>query len=1142
MNIDKKNEDRKGFNYKITEFFLNNSRLTILSFLLVVVLGVLSVFLLKTTGFPNPEIKFIIVNTSYPGASSELVEKQVTVPIENSIKGISGVESYNSNSSDSFSSVGVSILESSDVSKIKTEIESEISSLDFPSDVNKPKLFEPEIGGPAFLFLVKGANNQQTFESVENISTELNSISDTRQLNQLNDIEKSLEIVIDQEKIQSLGLDFETISSTVDTFGQSIPVASGEEINGENSSIVVNIKEETIDDLNEIEFVSQSGASAKLKEFATTNIVYDYQNESKLLTGISINDKKTILEGSVIEIKLRDGSDSAVYEQTLIETVNDIENLEYVDNLELDDFENKNFVYPLYSVTTSNNEQVSEVIGGLVGAPLEIDNKALAQVGWLLGGIQLVFLVMIAFVSWRAAVVAAVSIPLSLMFSTIYLLLTGNDLNTLVLFSLVLVIGLVVDPALVILESIQRKVDTGLRGKDAALAAVKDVGGGLFLATITNIIVFAPFGLISGVLGQIFGYIPLTIIPAVVGSYIVPLVFLAWIGGGFLRKQRGVKTGSSEEENLWGVAKMLKKLNLAILNGNGFVRLIIIVLFLGLSVGITGYYFGSRQVQSVQFSGTSDSDFIVIGGQFKSKTGEEDRDNLTKDVLSKILLDENVQNVYKLESGFSYYATLVDSSDRELLASEIVENLQADLVDEKAKFFDLSVDVESNGPPASDYQVSIAVNEQDQNLLKKGSLSVSESLEKVCLRDEEILVIENCGANNDDIKLIEKIDNGYEGQENNLIEVSLDRAKLQTNNLIVPGAPVGFSALQKTTDLFDYKNNQDSVINIDGEDINLKYSKKSTKDITTADINNIKLQSLTGQQIPIQEVGEILKTEPRSSIQRVNGEVVNVVQARLVADWNDEQTAATVIQKITDYYGENDFNRTTLLGLSKESIGSYSEGSSEGFAKSFQELVTTLLLAIFLTYFVLAIFFGSLTMPLVVLYTIPLTFIGIFPAISHLGLGEFGFLEIIGLIILIGIVENAAIFLVDSSRQYIREGMEEKEAIALASAIRMRPIILTTLTATASLAPLAIFSEFYRSLSLVIIFGLLTSGLISLITTPILFTFFSWLSKSYRSMSILNRVLFFPLLPFYLIYMIIRPNFRIVKVNNKVREVNLYYK
>jgi len=173
-------------------------------------------------------------------------------------------------------------------------------------------------------------------------------------------------------------------------------------------------------------------------------------------------------------------------------------------------------------------------------------------------------------------------------------------------------------------------------------------------------------------------------------------------------------------------------------------------------------------------------------------------------------------------------------------------------------------------------------------------------------------------------------------------------------------------------------------------------------------------------------------------------------------------------------------------------------------------------LAIIFVYTVLVIFFGSFSLPLVILYTIPLTLMGWVPALATFGGGQFGFLEIIGLIILVGLVCNVAIFLIDAARQKIAQGIDEKEAIALASGLRLRPVLLTKLVAGASLAPLILFAEIYRSLSIVIVFGLLASGFVSLITTPILFIFFRWLSREYRRLAWYNKILFFPFMLIYI--------------------------
>ncbi|HEX8390478.1 MAG TPA: efflux RND transporter permease subunit, partial [Candidatus Saccharimonadales bacterium] len=146
-----------------------------------------------------------------------------------------------------------------------------------------------------------------------------------------------------------------------------------------------------------------------------------------------------------------------------------------------------------------------------------------------------------------------------------------------------------------------------------------------------------------------------------------------------------------------------------------------------------------------------------------------------------------------------------------------------------------------------------------------------------------------------------------------------------------------------------------------------------------------------------------------------------------------------------------------------------------------------LLIAIVSAYLIQVIFFRSLTLPLVVIFTIPLAFLGMFPALALLAGGQLGLFEIIGFIILIGLVVNVAIFLMSLANQKVDAGQDRRSAIVEASGIRFRPIILTKLTVLISLAPLAILSEDYRALAVVVMFGLLTSGIVSLFVVPSLY-------------------------------------------------------
>jgi multidrug efflux pump subunit AcrB len=1142
-----KNQEKpqsRNLNYSITKFFLDNTRLTIISFVLLLILGIASILLLKTTGFPKIEIKTALIVTVYPGASSETVNRDVTIPIEGKIKGIEGIENYSSTSQNNSSVIRVSIFDSVNTDTVKTKIQSAINDVKLPEGSQKPAVNSLSISGADYILSISAPTLEQSYNTFETIKSKLGEVAETSEISPITKLEKKLNITINKEALEKTFIQPSTISTKLASLNEEIPVINNVTIDSKNTGISTRIKENTLDSIKNLTFIStpptipgipqQEGqepvapTTYRLSELATLEYGYSFDGETESI-GINSGGSKS-KQSLVFEISTKDGTDQAAYQKVLEEKFKEIQGVTYSPKGEFNLTDNINIVEH-FTTNEQNKNQVDEVVEGLIGGPLKIQNKALAQVGWLLGGIQLVFLVMIVFVSWRAAIVAAISIPMSLVFSTIYLFFTGGSLNTLVLFSLVLVIGLIVDPALVILESIQRKLDTGLPAKEAALEAVKDVGNGLFLATLTNVIVFVPFGVISGFLGQIFKWIPVTIVPATIGSYIVPLIFLAWIGSFALKRNRS-KT-ASEEDNLWGVAKWLIHFNEKLLYGSRWLRLVFVLGILVVSIVIAGYFTNSKQVRIVQFSSSQNGPLISVSGSYKTETPDYQRKAIEKTIIEKVLENENVLDVYPFTStgGIFYYVNLKPVIDRPATKSvDIAKDLNNRLGDVKNLLFDLEAGVEGTGGPSVAYPVALAVKTSDLDKIKTGSNDVANTLVYgTCIDSDKKITIEkpNKDSNGNFVSrcldgknsLISKVDDGFTNKQNNQLEVVLNRTQLEDKNLTIPNAPATSLVNNTIKNSFDLNPREDIKVDINGEKtlVNLTYNQPNPT--TSEAIRNTKITGLNGQSQILTDIASVDQTQPKASIGRVNGQTVGLVQAKLSKDYNDEAYASQVTSSLIDYYNKDNSKETKSLGLPEKSIESYSQGGSASAVKSFTDLGVALLLAIIFTYIVLAIFFNSLTQPLVILYTIPLTFTGIFPALGWVGNGEFGFLEIIGLIILVGIVENVAIFLIDAANQNLAHGMEEKRAITLASGIRFKPVILTKITAIASLAPLAFLSEFYRSISLVIIFGLLASGFVSLITTPILYIFFRWLSREFLKLRWYNKILFFPFMPIYVIVM-----------------------
>ena len=1088
----------EGPNYRLAKFFLEKSRLTVLALLLLLTLGLASSLSLKTTGFPAISIPAVLVQTAYPGAASDTVARDVTVPIEGKIKDIDGIQSYSSESSNSFSTVSLTLTGAANADTVSSKVNAALQGLKLPTGAQAPKTQSLQFSGPTFRISVANQDLAKIYAVERKIKQDLAQNQDTTGVSAVNELTPHVTITVDPLKQAGSGVSQSALAAAVHSLGTTIPIASDASIDRYSQTVSLASEVTTLEDVRNLPLATAPRpgklTEVTLGQIATVQLQYAFADAPQPLIGYHGTDSGT-LPAVTLQITAVKGVDIHAYSKQIRTLLSGYEGTDYVIGDPVADNQNVQIVEQ-YSADTDNQRQVKEVTRGLIGGPLPVSNKSESELGWLLGGIQLVFLVMMALVSWRAALVSSLAIPLSLLFSSIYLNLTGNSFNTIVLFSLVLAIGLVVDPALVVLEAVQRKIDAGFRGNDAVLRAVKDVGGGLFIATLNNVIVFLPFAIVSGAIGQIFANIPAAIIPAIIGSYVVPLLFLGWLGGLILRPGR--HTSPNEEENLWPFAKWLIRFNQSMLDGSVLRRIVLVGLAASIPVGIAGYYFASGKITFTQFSGGGTGTSVNLTGSFLSDLPKEERQLTTEEILRSISENPHLGTVYATGKGFAYsaYVKNGDSYTAAMLQKDILD----DLAPYKDRFFDVQASVQSTTGPAENYQVQIAIASEDPVKLEGAAKAVGAILSTACLEDKKAASIDgNCKGT----ELVTKVDDGYTGKENRGVQVLLDRTRLASYGLDPQGAQV----LGVLSQLFPATQPQAAgSLTIDGAQVDIYLASSGTAPKSIAEIQQIPLVSPTGSKLLLSDIASVTERVSGTTILRQKGQTQTIVRARLAEGHADQSTASQVTGAIVKYYTDNSAANSVALGLKSGAIASYSQGGSADFAKSFVQLLEALLLAIFATYVILAVFFDSFLQPLVILFTIPLTFIGIFPALAYLGTKQFGFFEIIGMIILVGLVDNVAIFLIDAARQRITEGMAPKEAIAHASGIRLRPVILTKAVALASLAPLAVLSPFYRSISLVIMFGLLTSGLTSLFTTPILFIFFRWMSERFYRMNVWNRL------------------------------------
>ncbi len=1097
--------ENSNFSSKFSGIFINNLRFTFITLILIVLLGVYAVLNLVPTGFPQPSVNLINIAATYPGANTNVVLNNVTVPLENVVtKYYSDVDTYSSTINNGFTNIIVTPKFGVDVEELITKIENDVEQLNLPEVVDV-KVSKPEFPSVDFVIAIFSENREELYVKYKEFLRQARSMPETDSVIPQVDLKQIVDIKLDESKLNQYRISTNDIKQAISNYEFNIPIAQNITVDNSQTSFILNGSDvENLDQLSNVVIRTQNNQLVKLNEIADLTYRYVFTNsefpslafdDNPTYFGFVQNDKNLTKEAILLNYSAAGG-------YSIEEVQNKISNLlKYIGltNIDNNEISREKIYFEIpYSASAVSKKQIDEVVNGL------------------LQGAILVFLVMFIFVSWRAAIIATLGIPVSLIFALIYIFLTGDELNTLVLFSLVLVVGLVVDPALVILEVLQRKLDAGLSKLQAVIESIKEVGDGLLASTVTNIIVFIPFAVVSGVLGQIFGYIPKTIIPAIVGSYVVSVVFLAIFGGMFLAKRRKKQNEQVEDEeyaSIWPISKKVEEINRFILNYHnkiknkfvaGLIQITIVIASIVVPLAIVGYLFGTGQLRSTQFTQNRTGSTLNILLDRRSDISSVEINQLTKQTIEFIASTGLFDNV----TPFSTQIIASLKKDYQNTALEKAQDLRELLVNKFGdKYLDINVVVGGGANTTNSYQVNLAIrSDENQKLIESSNIFAENIKSNLCQNNKNLYWDENCEEQN---SVIEKVDNGIDGRLQNQIKITLDIQKVLENNLSIPGTPLFsfvLSQLQKQfpksqiTNVSNFNNIDETkvytTINLD-KDVNLK---------TLDDVKNINIVSPQGVIFRLSDIANVELSQINQTVTRFEGKTANRIKIRLKEEFRlDQAYASRVANFIVQKYSEDNYKLTRELGLENEAIYIDRSGASAEFVRGFTELLTAFVLSIFLIYAVLVVLFKSFSMPIVVIFTIPLSFIGAFLGIKYFVGPEFGFLEIIGLIILVGIVVNVAIYMIDFANQKTKEnGWDDKKAIIYASAVRFRPIFLTTFTSITSLVPLYINSDFYKSISAVIIGGLFTSTIISLFVVPVLYV---WINRMRRKIhKIFHRI------------------------------------
>jgi len=1023
-------------------FFITNFRFTYLLLFSILLFGIYASFTLPREANPEVKVPFAMVSTAFPGANPSDVEDSVTKKLEDKIKNLDNLKKYTSESALGFSSIFVEFDAGADIDTSVADLKDavDLAKGDLPDDANNPIVTEVNFSDfPIVTYsLVGNFSDIELSRIADFLSDEFESIQDVSRVDILGDTKREFQVIVKKDDLEKYKLSPGIIANAISLNNFNLP-AGDIEVDNFNYNIRIKGKFNNIKDLSDIVITSVGETPIYLKDIAT------------ILDGYK--DKLTESRIGFPKIKPKNTISLQIFKKTGGNIINIVtESQEKISELEKNNLLPKNLII---QKTNDNAVFIKDDLRTLGTSALQT--------------MALILFILMMVLSFRGAVITALSIPLAFLITFGIMAIQGSTLNSLALFSLVISLGLMVDNSIIIIEGIAEYISKYNKSPyEASLLSVWNYKKPIISGTLTTVAAFLPMLLVSGIMGQFIQVLPKTITATLLSSLFVALVLIPTLSTRFLKSNKNEQGFRNKKRHVF-VEKHLNKLKKyyteyleSILHNKKKKKKVLITVWVAFALSLAIPFSGFLRVEMFP---PIDNDYFIINiklppGTSIKKTGEFTT-KVEKIVDQIPELDNYVSNIGTSASvgstkdihkspltnnshKSSIIVNLTDKKDRKKKSFEIAEDLRKKL--STIQEADIKVEELGAGPPTGD-PIEVRITGNDFKKLIDISSQVKIALSKI---KGTINIKDNVSNSSGDFVF------------------SIDRPKASFYGLTtaeiagaVRNAVFGLEASSITVDSDDI-------------DITIKYDENDFKDIE--DLKSILIFNKKGEAIRLSQVAKVSLEPSVLSINHRNGDKVVVVNSAIVKGAN--------LQKILTEFNSQIETIKLPQGFSI-GVG----GEVEDIDRSFREIFLSMILAIILISFILVLQFNSFKQPFIILLTLPLAIIGVIFGLVILGL-PFSFTAFLGIVALSGIVVNDAIVLIDKINKNINHGMEVIPAIIDGGKTRMQPIILTTLTTVAGVFPLIFASELWIGLSVTVIFGLSFASFLTLIIIPLLFQSF----------------------------------------------------
>ncbi|MGB3533188.1 MAG: efflux RND transporter permease subunit [Microcoleaceae cyanobacterium] len=1022
-------------NFHLSAWSIKKPIPTLVLFLVLSLVGIMSFFQLGIDSTPNIDIPAVSITVTQPGAGPAELETQVTKKVEDVVAGLGNIDQLNSTVRDGVSTTTVSFILGTDSDRATNDVRNAIAQIrqDLPADVNDPIVQRLRFAGGAILTYAV-TSDQRSVEELSDlvdrkISRALLSVTGVAQIQRVGGVDREIRIELNPDRLQGLGITATEVNNQIRAYNINLP-GGRSNAGGSETSIRTLGSAQTVSALRDAPIILPSGDSVALSSIG--NVIdgfaearqlaryYNFQSHNNSeLSNLELG--QPVVGFSVVRSS---GSTLVTVEEKVQKEVAELEKTLPEDvNFKL-----------IYTRATEIRDSYQASVDALV-----------------IGSILTVVVVGVFLRDWRPTLITAIALPLSILPTFMVMKWLNYTLNSMTLLALALAMGNLVDDAICMMENIDQHVRQGKKPFQAALDASEEIGLAIVATTATIVAVFIPVAFMGGIPGQFFQPFGVTVAASTMFSTLVACTMTPMLGARLLKARPQDKSnksrlaaGLSPSKSQGRIRPYRGLLTFAL-------RHKIITLLLAVA-----FFIGSLQLVPLIPKGLfskNDTGLSTVLIELPPGSTLQDMDEVVQQVANltgeHIAVDNALAIIGSSEvNKGSLNVNLLPLDQRDISQQEFEQQMRVQF--EQVPGARIGFQAEGGGGSSKD--LTIVLNSENPEALQQTAEAIERQMREIP---------------------------GF-------VEVNSSASLVKPELLIKPNPKragdlgVSVQSIARTARLATLGDNESNLAKFDLADrqipIRVQLAEEFRNDFDA--IRNLQIPSQTGQLVPLSAVADVTLGSGPATIERFDRARKVSIEANLQG-----LSLGQALEKV---------NALPAMNPLPADVRQQSDGNADIMIEVFTRFLTALGLAVLGIYAILVLLYNNFVIPLTILMALPLSLGGALLALL-LTQKELGLFALIGIVLLMGLVTKNAILLVDSSLSNQKTGIPQFHSVVNAGVSRLRPILMTTLSTIAGMTPIALElgagAQTRSPMAIAVIGGMTTSTLLTLIVVPVWFTY-----------------------------------------------------